>query len=182
MKRQFVSSLKKWVLNKARAFYDANTEMMGGMPFDQVKESVHDFLLNQKRGVIIDAHARNMGRRYNIRVNAEWVKAQAVLAKDNPVDRARASGKPSMIEFGATGCIPCDRMQPILEKLRKKYLQKLNMIFVHVRENQILAARYGIRSIPVQVFFDEKGREVFRHQGFYAESEVAKQIGKLGVK
>ena len=167
---------------EARAFYDANSEMMGGMPFDQVKESVYGFLLQQKKGAVIDAHIRNMGRRYHIRINAEWVKAQAVPAKDNPVDRARASGKPSMIEFGATGCIPCDRMQPILEKLRKKYPQKLNVVFVHVRENQILAARYGIRSIPVQAFFDSDGKEIFRHTGFFPEAEVAKQIVKLGLK
>lgn len=166
---------------EARAFYEANKEMMGGMPFDQVRESVHGFLLQQKKDAIIDAHIRNMGRRHHIRVNAEWVKAQSVPARDNPVDRARASGKPSMIEFGATGCIPCDMMQPILEKLRKKYPQKLNVVFVHVRENQILTARYGIRSIPVQAFFDKNGQEVFRHKGFYAESEVVKQLKKIGV-
>ena len=45
-------------------------------------------------------------------------------------------------------------MQPILDKLRKDFPEKLNVVFVHVREEQILASRYGIRSIPVQVFDD----------------------------
>ncbi len=130
---------------------------------------------------IIDAHIANLGKEAHVRLNRDWVKKQAQLAMDNPVDQARKSGKPSMVEFGSTGCVPCDMMQPILEKLRKKYPDKLNVVFVHVGENQMLGARFGIRVIPVQVFYDAKGKEVFRHQGFYAEAEVLKQIKKLGV-
>ena len=116
------------------------------------------------------------------RLNEDWVKNQARLALDNPVDKARMSGKPSMIEFGSTGCVPCEMMQPILENLRKKYPDKLNVVFVHVGENKMLGARFGIRVIPVQVFYDAKGTEVFRHQGFYAEAEVLKQLKKIGVE
>jgi len=86
------------------------------------------------------------------------------------------------VEFGATGCVPCDMMQPILDNLRKDYPQKLNVVFVHVREEQVLAARYGIRSIPVQVFFDAQGQEVFRHVGFFAQAEVDKQLAAMGVR
>jgi thioredoxin 1 len=98
------------------------------------------------------------------------------------VEKARMSGKPTMVEFGATGCIPCEMMQPILDNIRKKYPDKLNVVLVHVRENQILGARFGIQAIPVQLFFDKNGKEVFRHVGFYAEAEVLKQLAKLGVE
>ena len=98
------------------------------------------------------------------------------------MDRARMSGKPTMAEFGASGCVPCDMMQPILDNLRKKFPDRLNVVFVHVREDPIMGARFGIRSIPVQVFFDNKGKEVFRHAGFYPEKEVLKQLGKMGVE
>jgi thioredoxin 1 len=109
--------------------------------------------------------------------------SQYVLAMDNPVDKARVSGgKPTMVEFGATGCVPCDMMQPILESLRKKYTDRLNVVFVNVRENQILGARFGIQSIPVQVFYDRNGKEVFRHVGFFPEKEVLKQVARLGVE
>jgi thiol-disulfide isomerase/thioredoxin len=167
---------------EARAFYDSNKEMVGGMPFEKVKGSIEPFLLQQKKQEIIDAHIANLGKEAHVRLNRDWVKKQAQLALDNPVDRARMSGKPTMAEFGATGCVPCDMMQPILERLRKKYPDQLNVVFVHVRENQLLAARFGIRAIPVQVFYDTKGKEVFRHQGFYAEADVVKQVKELGVE
>lgn len=58
----------------------------------------------------------------------------------------------------------------------------MNVVFIHVGEEQVLAARYGIRSIPVQAFFDAQGREVFRHAGFFAQDEVDKQLAAMGVK
>ena len=72
-------------------------------------------------------------------------------------------------------------MQPILANLKKKYKGKLNVIFVHVGKEQVLGARFGIRAIPVQAFFDSKGREVFRHEGFYPQSEIEKILATLGV-
>ena len=152
------------------------------MPFEQARDILQQFLIQGEKQDLIDAHIRDLEKKADIRVNKEWVKAQHSLAKDNPLDKARVSGKPTMVEFGATGCIPCDMMQPILDKLREKFSDRLNVVFVHVRENQILGARYGIRSIPVQVFYDKNGKEVFRHVGFFAEKEVLKQLARLGLK
>lgn len=114
-------------------------------------------------------------------INQRWVEAQNRLATDNPVDQALGSGKPTMAEFGATGCVPCDMMQPILDGLRKDYPEKLNVVFVHMGEEQVLAVRYGIRPIPVQVFFDAEGREVFRQVGFFAQDDVNRQLAQMGV-
>jgi len=165
-----------------KAFYEVNKEMIGGMPFDQVKDSIHEFLLQQKKSEAIDVYISGLASRNNIAVDQTWAKAQYHKAKDNPVDRARMSGKPSMIEFGATGCILCDMMQPILENLRKSFKERLNVVFVHVREEQILGARFGIRTIPVQVFFDANGKEVFRHEGFLPEKEVHRQLAEMGIR
>lgn len=49
-------------------------------------------------------------------------------------------------------------------------------------EEQILGARYGITSIPVQAFFDASGTEVIRHVGFYPEAEVEKVLVAMGVE
>ena len=56
------------------------------------------------------------------------------------------------------------------------------MLFVHVGEQEILASRYGIQSIPVQVFYDNKGKEIFRHTGFFAQPEIEKKLVEMGVK
>ncbi len=166
---------------EVKTFYDENKEMVGGMPFDQVEDSIKNFLLNNKQQTAVRTHIHDLGQRHQIRINKKWMDAQYNRMTDNPVDKARLSGKPSMVEFGAAGCVPCDMMQPILDKLKKKFPDTLNIVFLHVRENQLLAGRYGIQSIPVQAFFDASGQEVFRHTGFFSEEEVMKQLKKMGV-
>lgn len=168
--------------SEIEAFYRENRDMMGGASLEIVRDRIRQYLLQEKQQEAVSAYIDSLGETAGLRIDKDWTATQVQRALDNPVDRARRSGKPSMIEFGATGCIPCDKMQPILDKVRKKYGDALNVVFVHVRENPILGSRFGVRSIPVQAFYDKDGRETFRHTGFYEEAEVMKQIEKLGVK
>jgi thioredoxin 1 len=163
-------------------FYHKNKNMVGGATLDQVKPEIRKYLVREKQQAVIAKYIETLGQRTPIEVSAAWVKEQAALAKDNLVDKARTSGRPSMVDFGASGCQPCELMAPILETLKKKHEGKANILFVHVREIQVLAARYGVQSIPVQVFFDKDGKEVFRHVGFFSQDEIEKKLAELGVK
>ena len=165
-----------------REFYEQNKGMMGGASFEMVKPQLSQYVLQQKQQQAVDEHIRTLGQRTPIRVSADWASEQAKATVDNPVDKARTSGRPSLVDFGASGCGPCDMMTPILKTLREKYAGKANVVFVDVRDEQILAARYRIQGIPVQVFFDRDGREVFRHTGFYPQAEIEKHMAKMGVQ
>jgi thiol-disulfide isomerase/thioredoxin len=168
--------------SEVAAFYRENQEACGGATLEQMKDQLRQYVLQQKKKKFVAAHVSNLGKILSIRVSAPWVKAQAVLARENPVDKARASGKPSMVDFGAEGCRPCDMMAPILEELKTEYTGRVNVLFVHVRQEQILAERFGIQAIPVQVFFDKDGREVFRHTGFLPRAEIEGQFKKMGIE
>jgi thiol-disulfide isomerase/thioredoxin len=163
-------------------FYKNNKDAVGGADLDKVKPQIAGYLRRQKQQELVAQHVMTLGQRTAVEVSASWAKEQAALAKDNPVDKARASGKPSLVDFGSKGCRPCDMLAPILETLKKKYDGKANVLFVSVVQDQILTARYGINSIPVQVFFDKDGKEVFRHVGFWPQEEIEKQMAKMGVK
>src|SRR4030043_765580 len=161
-------------------FHSQNKEIIGSAPLEQVREMLKNYLTQQKKHEAVQQYLLTLGKRTPIRMNEEWVKKQSGLALDNPVDRARKSGKPTMVEFGATGCVPCDMMTPILADLRKKLPGKLNVLFVHVGQEQILGPRFGIQSIPVHVFFDKNGLEIFRHTGFFPQAEVEKKLTQMG--
>lgn len=163
-------------------FYRNNKEMFGGAELYQVRPQLGQYLLRQKQQQVVAGHIKTLGRRILIEVSASWAKQQAALARDNPVGKARASGRPSLVDFGSKGCRPCDMLAPILETLRQKYEGRLNVLFISVREEQILAARYGIRTIPVQIFFDTDGKEVFRHVGFFPQEQIEKKLAEMGVK
>ena len=163
-------------------FYEENKDACGGATLDQVKDQLKQLVLQQKQQDLVNEHVRTLGQRMSLEVSAVWTKEQSVLAKDNPVDKARSSGKPSLVDFGSTGCRPCDMLAPILETLKQKYAGKVNVLFIHVGQEQILAARYGIQSIPMQFFFDKDGKEVFRHVGFWPQVEIEKKLAEMGVQ
>jgi thiol-disulfide isomerase/thioredoxin len=167
---------------EAQSFYKNHEQMMGGAPFEAVEEAITRHLAQEKKQNIAAEFVDGLEQSINAIVNKDWVKEQAAKAMDNPVDKARRSGKATLVEFGASGCEPCDLMQPILERLKAKFPKTLNVVFVHVQEQQILAARYGIRSIPVQAFFDAEGKESFRHTGFFPQEKVEEQLAGIGVK
>ena len=163
-------------------FYMENKEACGDATLEQVKDQLKQLVLRQKQKDLVDEHIRTLGQRIPVEVSATWAKEQSILAKDNLVDKARFSGKPSLVDFGSTGCRPCEMLAPILETLKDKYAGKLNVLFVHVGQEQILAARYGIQTIPVQFFYDKDGKEVFRHVGFWPQAEIEKKLAEMGVK
>ena len=168
--------------DEIKVFYFDNKGMMGGATFDQVKDQVKDYLLNERREKAVDAHIGSIGDRTAIEVSKTWTAKQYVLAMNNPVDKARKSGKPTMVDFGADGCQPCEMMTPILAALKKEYAGKLNLLFVHVRKEQVLGARFGVSSIPLQVFYDKSGKEFFRHVGFFSKAQIVAKLAEMGVK
>ena len=99
-----------------------------------------------------------------------------------PLERALANGKPTLAEFGWRECIPCKAMRPILEDLDVEYKGKLNVVIVEIPFHEDLAEQYGIRVMPVQIFFDTKGNEVVRHAGFLPKEQIVPQLENIGVK
>ncbi|HKL00538.1 MAG TPA: thioredoxin family protein [Desulfotignum sp.] len=91
-------------------------------------------------------------------------------------------GMVTMIDLGATKCIPCKMMAPILEKLETAYRDRAVIAFIDVWQHREQAPRFGIRAIPTQVFFDVEGKEVYRHQGFMDEKSIVEQLTRMGVE
>ncbi len=87
-----------------------------------------------------------------------------------------------LMELGSTTCVPCKMMTPILEELAKELKGKVDVQFVDVYKCQALSREFQIAAIPTQIFFDAKGKEVFRHQGFYPKAEILKKFKEFGLK
>ncbi len=100
-----------------------------------------------------------------------------------PIDfeKLPVKGMVTLIDLGATECIPCKMMAPIMEKLEVDYQGKAVIAFIDVWKHRDQAPKYGIRAIPTQIFFDESGKEIYRHQGFLSEDGIVKQLEKMGV-
>ena len=92
--------------------------------------------------------------------------------------------KVTFVELGSVRRVPCRKMQPVMKSIEKKYGKQIKVIFYDVwtEKNRTKAREYNIKVIPTQVFLDEKGKEFFRHEGFYPESEIDTLLQKKGLK
>ncbi|MBA7546111.1 hypothetical protein ES705_38494 [subsurface metagenome] len=90
----------------------------------------------------------------------------------------------TFVELGSVGCIPCDKMQPIMKEIEEEYKGQVKVIFYDVKtaEGNPYIKEFGIRAIPTQVFLDKDGNEYFRHLGFFAKDELVKVLKMQGVK
>ena len=73
-------------------------------------------------------------------------------------------------------------MAPILVKMEKQYENKATIVFIDVWKHNEQAKRFGIRAIPTQIFFNEDGKEIYRHVGFMDENAIVNQLKKMGVE
>lgn len=91
--------------------------------------------------------------------------------------------KVTFIELGSVGCIPCDKMQPIMKEIEEECKGQVKVVFHDVKtaEGQPYIKEFGIRAIPTQVFLDKDGNEYFRHLGFFAKDELIKVLKTQGV-
>ena len=73
-------------------------------------------------------------------------------------------------------------MAPIMEKMEKVYQGKAAIVFIDVWENPGRLDGSASRTIPTQIFYDPKGKEVYRHVGFMSEEAIVAQLKKMGVE
>jgi thioredoxin 1 len=109
--------------------------------------------------------------------------APAAQTQTPPQPARRAQAKlPRLVDLGRGTCIPCKKMAPILEELAGEYKGRAVVEVIDLRDRPGAAQEYGIKLIPTQVFFDEKGQEVWRHEGFLAKDQIVAKFQEMGVK
>jgi thioredoxin 1 len=100
----------------------------------------------------------------------------------NPLEKAFASGKPTIAEFGGGTCLACKLMTPIMFELSLDYEGKLNVVMIDVDEYIALTDQYGIMTIPTQIIFDSKGNKLASHIGFWLKEDIITQLKAVGIE
>ncbi len=77
------------------------------------------------------------------------------ITDDNFEVEVMQSDRPVLIDFWATWCGPCRMIAPIVEELADLYNDKAKIGKVDVDENQQIAIKYGVRSIPTILIFKD---------------------------
>ena len=77
------------------------------------------------------------------------------------------NGKPTILAFGMKHCYSCLAMSKVLAQVLKEHPTYQIFSLDGQKERIILRDIYKQKMMPVQIFFDKDGNEVFRHEGAY---------------
>ncbi len=97
------------------------------------------------------------------------------LTQENFEKEVLQSQLPVLVDFWAPWCGPCKSMLPIVEEIAKETAGKVKVCKVNVDENQELAQRYGIMSIPTFLVF-KNGNLVSNTVGMQSKSDLMKLL------
>ena len=98
--------------------------------------------------------------------------------------RSAAKKLPTLIKFGKGKCAACVSMKHEIAKNKSKYSKSLKIVSYNIStpKGKAKYTEYNCSGLPVLIFLNAEGKEIYRRTGFMSLKSIAEKFTKLGVK
>ncbi len=183
--------LKKEILDKVKvsqeeieAIYREHRDQMGKKSLKEVGPLIENIIREAKGKEQVEEYVTSLRKKAAVEVNEKYVQALTVPSPQTDTaeefKKAIQSGQPVLVDFGSNSCMPCRQIRPILKEVKQEYTGKAHVLVIDVYKFKELAGEYRVQLIPTLVFFDKKGKEVFRHMGAWDKSSIVDKLKEAG--
>lgn len=108
------------------------------------------------------------------------MKQTIEINETNFASEVLASNLPVLVDFWAEWCGPCKMIAPVLEEIALEQAGRIKIAKVDVDSNPVLAARFGIQSIPTLLYF-AAGEVRDKTVGVAGKRAIVAKLEKLNV-
>jgi thioredoxin 1 len=102
----------------------------------------------------------------------------AAITNENFETEVTQATQPVVVDFWAEWCQPCKMLTPVLDKVAEKFQGQLKVVKCNVDENQELAMKYGVMSIPNLIFFKD-GQVINQALGYMSEPQLSAKVASV---
>ena len=102
----------------------------------------------------------------------------AAITNENFETEVAQATQPVVVDFWAEWCQPCKMLTPVLDKVAEKFQGQLKVVKCNVDENQELAMKYGVMSIPNLIFFKD-GQVINQALGYMSEPQLSAKVASV---
>ena len=88
------------------------------------------------------------------------------------------SDTPVLVDFSATWCGPCKKLEPVVQEIAGEYDGRLKVVKIDVDKARLTAAKYAVMSVPTVFIFNE-GQVKDQHIGLASKSTLADKVQKV---
>lgn len=104
------------------------------------------------------------------------------ITDSNYDELVAGSQTPVVLDFGATWCGPCKKLEPIIEELASEHDGRVLVGKVDISEAPGVAQKFGIMSVPTVVFLKQGGEPVHQFSGLESKAKITQLMSQhLGV-
>ena len=86
--------------------------------------------------------------------------------------------RPVLVDFSATWCGPCKRLEPLVHEIAKDYDGRLKVVKVDIDKSPGIAAKFAVMSVPTLVLFRD-GKVMDQLTGLVAKRVIADRVDKV---